>query len=69
MHRAMKADQLIAFADSLRIYARSAGYDVNEASLFVHELLLRAYARMPTNMPPFIAEAASHRIDGPNARG
>jgi hypothetical protein len=38
----MKADQILAFADSMRAYARESGRDLNAANLFVHAMLVRA---------------------------
>lgn len=40
--QAMKADQILAFADSMRAYARESGHDLNAANLFVHAMLARA---------------------------
>jgi hypothetical protein len=38
----MDADEIIAFADAVRCYALEAGRDINNANLFVHEVLVRA---------------------------
>ncbi len=40
----MKADQILAFAESMRAYARESGRDLNAANLFVHAMLARALA-------------------------
>lgn len=37
----MNAEQIIAFADSLRQHARASGRDLNAANLFVHTVLAR----------------------------
>lgn len=38
----MKADQILAFAESMRAYARESGRGLNAATLFVHAMLARA---------------------------
>lgn len=38
------ADQIIAFADVLRRSALARGADVNDANLFVHDVLMQALA-------------------------
>ncbi|MGE0596456.1 MAG: hypothetical protein AB7P07_08820 [Hyphomonadaceae bacterium] len=38
----MNADQFLALADTLRVYAQHCGRDTNAANLFVHDMLMRA---------------------------
>lgn len=38
----MNAEEIIAFADAMRAYAQEDGRDLNAASLFAHEVLVRA---------------------------
>jgi hypothetical protein len=48
----MKADQILAFADTLRVYARESGRDLNAANLFVHVMLVRALVGEDAKAPP-----------------
>lgn len=48
----MKADQILAFADSMRAYARESGRDLNAANLFVHAMLVRTLVGENAKAPP-----------------
>jgi hypothetical protein len=48
----MKADQILAFADSVRAYARESGRDLNAANLFVHAMLVRTLVGEKTKARP-----------------
>lgn len=48
---AMNADQFLALAETLRSYAQHSSRDLNEANLFVHEMLMRAVRVDPVEPP------------------
>lgn len=43
----MTAEQFLILADALHSYARHSGRDLNDAHLFVHEMLMRAIKHQP----------------------
>jgi len=47
----MNADQFLALAETLRSYAQHSSRDLNEANLFVHEMLMRAVRVDPVEPP------------------
>jgi hypothetical protein len=51
----MDAEEMLAFADSLRKYALESGRDLNAANLFVHVVLTRTL-RAEANAKPVTAE-------------
>lgn len=65
---AMRADQIIAFADSLRTHALASGRDINSANLFVHTVLVRTL-KHDGELPPHAAMASTFDgRDRPDAR-
>lgn len=48
----MNADQLLAYAETLRSYAQHSGHDLNAANLFVHKMLVQAIRGQAAAPPP-----------------